>query len=119
MTRINAAIQPEELPYKLLLAELREIKRIPNSIHKANLNNIPNQFSLGHGHVRFFYNKGAYTLKRYLNLRDEALKRGYRVQDFSDAWNSYPKKLMGEWSPGEKERKIIIKRIKERGFVLQ
>lgn len=56
MTRINVAILPSELPDKLLLSELREIKRIPNMINsgRAKIENIPEKFRLGEGHVRFF-----------------------------------------------------------------
>jgi len=118
LTRINAAIKPQELPSKLLLAELREIKRIPNTIHKASLEGIPEEFNLGPGHVKFFYDKGAYTLSRYLDLRAEAIERGYNVQDFSEAWHKYPPELMNHWRPGKRERDIIIERIKERGFDL-
>lgn len=118
MTRINAAIKPAELPSKLLLAELREIKRIPNTIHKAKIDGIPEVFRLGGGHVKFFYDKGLYTLKRYLALRDESLKRGFNVQDFSEAWNEYPKELMNDWAETECARQIIIERIQSKGFKL-
>jgi len=118
MTRINAAIKPYELPDKLLLAELREIKRIPNSIHKAKVEGIPTEFKLGTGHVKFFYDKGQYTLDRYLILREEALKRQFNVQDFSEAWDSYPKELMNDWKETPEARDIIIDRINERGFNL-
>jgi hypothetical protein len=35
MTRINVAIPPAELTMRHLLAEHREIKRIPRAFHKA------------------------------------------------------------------------------------
>ena len=56
MTRINCGISPDELPDKILLAELREIKRIPNAIQKGrySLDGIPDQFKLGTGHVKLF-----------------------------------------------------------------
>ena len=49
MTRINVAIPPAELTNKHLLAEHREIKRIPNCVSrgKYNLKNIPPVFKLG------------------------------------------------------------------------
>jgi deoxyribonuclease (pyrimidine dimer) len=70
MTRINAGIRPAELVDQHLLAELREIKRIPNVVKqgKAKLDGIPERFSLGTGHVRFFYNKLGYLLRRYRSL---------------------------------------------------
>lgn len=118
MTRINASIKPQELPTKLLLAELREIKRIPNIIHKAKIDNLPNKFKLGTGHVKFFYDKGKYTLKRYHQLRNEAIKRNCNVQDFSNAWNNYPKELMNDWIPENWVRDLLIKRINDNGFEL-
>ena len=59
MTRINAGILPKDLTSKHLIAEHREIKRIPNCVGKGkyNMDNIPDKFKLGTGHVKFFYNK--------------------------------------------------------------
>ena len=67
MTRINVGIHPSELPIKMLIAEHREIKRIPNCIKSGrySLTDIPANFTLGQGHVKFFYNKLAYLRKRY------------------------------------------------------
>ena len=64
MTRINVGIPPAELTDKHLLAEHREIKRIPNCIAKGkyNMEGIPDKFKLGKGHVKFFYNKLEYLL---------------------------------------------------------
>ena len=47
MTRINVGIPPEELTDKHLLAEHREIKRIPNCIAKGkyNMDGIPKRFN--------------------------------------------------------------------------
>ena len=120
MTRINASIKPVELPSKLLLAELREIKRIPNVINSGrySIDGIPKEFTLNKGHVKFFYNKNGYTLSRYKELRLEALKRGFNVQDFSSAWEGLPVELMNDWQETEKARELLIERIKERGFKL-
>ena len=48
MTRINVGINPADLTGKHLIAEHREIKRIPNCIAKGkyNMNGIPNKFKL-------------------------------------------------------------------------
>ena len=70
MTRINVGILPSELTDKHLLAEHREIKRIPNCIVKGkyNMNGIPDKFKLGTGHVKFFYNKLFYLLDSFREL---------------------------------------------------
>ncbi|NJO65836.1 MAG: hypothetical protein HC836_49530 [Richelia sp. RM2_1_2] len=51
MTRINANISPKLLHYKHLLAESREIKRIPNAVKngRVKLIDIPKKFTLGKG----------------------------------------------------------------------
>jgi hypothetical protein len=56
MTRINLGICPRRLPRVALLAEHREITRIPNAVRsgRASIRNIPSRFTLGTGHVRFF-----------------------------------------------------------------
>lgn len=120
MTRINTAIRPAELPDKLLLAELREIKRIPNVISKGkyNMTGIPEQFTLGTGHVKFFYNKLQYLLNRYEALRHEALRRGFNVSDFSAAWDGVPAELMNDYQETARDRELLIERIREKGFEL-
>lgn len=116
MTRINCGIDPSELVDKHLLAEHREIKRIPNCVSKGkcDLNNIPNRFTLGVGHVKFFYNKLNFLLKRYISLHDECIKRGFNVQDYRSAWNSVPKELMNDYNPTDYDIEIVKNRIFER-----
>lgn len=119
MTRINAGVQPWELPRPLLLAELREIKRIPNRVRKGvDLNKIPPLFVLGEGHVRFFYNKLGYLLRRYRLLRKEAIRRGYQVSDFSDAWTGQKIEVMQEWIPTMNARLLVVDRIASKGILL-
>ena len=50
MTRINVGMMPCELTRQHLIAEHREIKRIPNCIKKGRykLNGIPDTFTLRH-----------------------------------------------------------------------
>ena len=121
MTRINCGVAPAELPDKILLAELREIKRIPNAIRNGrySLQGIPKEFTLGTGHVKFFYDKLEYLYDRYLSLRLEALDRGFNVSDFSEAWDGVPPELMNSYVEKIRDREIIINRINERGFELR
>ena len=116
MTRINAGIPPEELTSKHLIAEHREIKRIPNCISKGkyNMDNIPIIFKLGTGHVKFFYNKLLYLKNRYIELYNECINRGFNVQNYLNAWDNVPKKLMNDYKPNNRDRTIIRKRIKEK-----
>ena len=116
MTRINVGILPAELTDKHLLAEHREIKRIPNCITKGryNMNGIPERFKLGTGHVKFFYNKLLHLKKRYIRLYEECVKRGFNVQNYIEAWNDVPKELMGNYVATENDRKLIQQRINEK-----
>lgn len=120
MTRINTGISAQELPDKLLLAELREIKRIPNVIKSGryNMAGQPKEFTLGTGHVKFFYDKLEYLLERYNNLRWEALYRGFNVSDWTDAWEGVPTELMNNYQETQRDREILIERIQEKGFDL-
>jgi len=120
VTRINVGIHPSELPDKLLLAEHREIKRIPNAVNrgKANLCNIPEQFTLGTGHVKFFYDKLYYLQVRYVGLYEECLARGFKVQNYISAWRSLPIDLYNGYKPTPADRQLIIDRITSKGFTL-
>lgn len=93
MTRINAFIPVEDLSNKHLIAEHREIKRIPNHVakhfKKLSLARIPKQFTLNTGHVTFFFDKGEFTYKRYIQLYEECKKRGFNVTYFGHAWDIY------------------------------
>lgn len=116
MTRINCGIPPVELTDKHLLAEHREIKRVPNLIKKGKytLKGIPNQFKLGTGHVKFFYNKLSYLHKRYNEIYQECLKRKFNVTDYNEAFTDLPPDLYLDYTPEERDKEIIRKRIQER-----
>lgn len=102
MTRINV-VPVAELCDQHLLAEHRELTRIPNFIlkHNGNVKLAPlgSDYVLGAGHVRFFYDKLHYLYHRYINLYNECLNRGFNVSYnwpeaiiddfFSDLWGNY------------------------------
>lgn len=117
MTRINVGISPKELKDKHLLAEHREIKRIPNAIKNglADLNKkIPDEFCLGFGHVRFFYNKLLYLKYRYSALYTECVRRGFNVTNYQGAWDGMPSNLMNHYQPSEKDVLLIHGRLVNR-----
>lgn len=116
MTRINCGIKVEDLSSKHLMAEHREVKRIPNCVAKGrcNLKNIPNKFTLGKGHVSFFYDKLGYLKKRYEELYLECIKRGFNVQYYGGSWKNIPKELMNDYSPTKEDVEIIKERIQEK-----
>jgi deoxyribonuclease (pyrimidine dimer) len=116
MTRINVGVLPHELTDRHLLAEHREMKRIPNAVSqgKAVIKDIPEEFRLGKGHVKFFYNKLGYLLRRYKAVHGACISRGFRVQDYSGAWDGVPRELMGDYKPTQRDREIIRERINSR-----
>lgn len=116
MTRINIGIDPRLLTNKHLIAEHREIKRIPNCIGsgKAVIKDIPLSFRLGPGHVKFFYNKLGYLLKRYKSIYNECIRRNYNVQDYSNAWDDIPQELLKDYIPTLKDIEIIKGRLIEK-----
>lgn len=121
MTRINSGIKPTELPNKLLIAEHREIKRIPNIIKKGkyNLDNIPHDFKLGTGHVKFFYNRLKYLHTRYREIYNECINRGINVSYYGEAFEGLPKSLYNDWTPPSYVRDLLIERIESKGFKLK
>ena len=120
MTRINVGIDPSELPTKLLLAEHRELKRIPNMVreNRVNLSGIPARFTLGTGHVKFFYNKLGYLKDRYHKIYNECLARECKVQYYGDSFVGIDSNLMSEYAESTYDRNMLIERIHLRGFKL-
>ena len=116
MTRINIGIDPTELSNKHLLAEHRELKRIPNVVKSGRFNMVgqPSKFVLGTGHVKFFYDKLGYLKTRYKSLHNECKKRGFNVSDFSDCFENLPSHLMKDYTPTIIDRSIVMVRINER-----
>jgi len=113
MTRINVGYPVKKLTNKHLLAEHREIKRIPNMIKsgRAKIENIPEKFCLGKGHVKFFYNKLSYLFDRYIDIYAECKVRGFDVQCYSTAWQDTPPELWGDFKPTKADKQLIIDRI--------
>ncbi|MFS1538871.1 MAG: pyrimidine dimer DNA glycosylase/endonuclease V [Candidatus Phlomobacter fragariae] len=99
MTRINV-IPPKELCDQHLLAEHRELTRIPNYIVKKEGNVVLStltSYTLGKGHVIFFRDKLLFLYLRYTSLHQECLNRGFsvtnkwpeEVKNYSHLWKVY------------------------------
>lgn len=117
MTRVNIGIPVKLLSDKHLLAEHREIKRIPNHLAKyGRPKNIPKHFKLGKGHVLFLISKGKYTFNRYCVIYNECIRRGFDVRYYGFAWNVYSlyKDLYKDFYYTSANKAIIINRLKER-----
>lgn len=122
MTRINL-VDPKELCDQHLLAEWRELTRIPNSIvsNKLNTSFIPSRYTVrtasnpsgGVGHVKFFINKLKFLHKRYNSLLVELHLRGFSCENF---WPqvTFPSELWGDYLPTIEAINLNRERIKER-----
>lgn len=115
MTRINL-IPVSDLMDEHLLAEHRELKRIPSMIqkNKVNFDNIPLNFTLWTGHVKFFYDKLWFLKKRYIELYEECIKRGFQVQNYISNFEGISQELFWEFLPNEKDMEISKGRIQEK-----
>jgi len=109
MTRINV-VPPAEICDQQLIAEWRELTRIPNGIvagkYIIDLEQIPAQYTVrtednpdgGKGHMKFFFNKLKFLYRRYEAIRDELAQRGMPRRSMwpvdyyfviLDLWNDY------------------------------
>lgn len=118
MTRINSAIPPKYLTDEHLLAEHREIKRLPYNLQQAiksgNIKKVPNKFTLGKGHVLFFVNKQRFLLSRYWEILGEASNRGFNVINYYTNWFGIDNEYWQDYKPTKEEEQLLIERISER-----
>lgn len=121
MTRVNL-IPPSELNVKHLVAEYREITRLPSNLSKSltrnkpfSFNEIPTVYVLGTGHVKFFYNKMKFLEKRFESLVAEMLNRGYNpTYRDSSIFKNCPIEFYNDYVPTEEAITLNKLRIKER-----
>lgn len=115
MTRINV-IPPSELCDQHLLAEFRELTRIPNGVLSGKLKTYypdrPLVYTLGAGHVKFFTNKLYWLHIRYAALLNECGNRGFNVIDIwpLEVFEGFDRAYI----PTEQDRTLNRQRIKER-----
>jgi len=120
MTRINL-VPPSELYDQHLIAEYREIRLLTQNLRRSfngkkgiPPERIPKQFTLNTGHIRFFADKGLYISKRYQQLRQEMIKRGFTPQYESIDENVWPSHYFNDWEPSERDLEIIRERIAQK-----
>lgn len=120
MTRINC-VPVEELADKHLMAEYRELPRIFTLVenryrsYKPVLeDDFPTHYVLGKGHVKFFFDKLYWILRRHRKIHDE-LKyiRGYNIK-IMDISKKLPRHLFGSWEPTIDDIKLNRIRIYQR-----
>ena len=122
MTRINC-IAPSELSREHLIAEYRELPRIFGLVRAAiargevpeDARN-PARYTLGPGHVRFFYRRLGYLVKRQAAIIGEMRARGYRPSfgDPSGLADGIPETWCADWEPTAEAIALNLARIAER-----
>lgn len=114
MTRINSKISPNKLCDSHLIAEYREILRVFKLAKKTDKS--PKYFTLGKGHVIFFYDKLKYVYERFEFLKKEVFSRGFDPKinfDFTVLKNK--ENLYNDWKgPQNLADELVRKRILER-----
>lgn len=121
MTRINV-VPVESLHYKHLIGEYRELPRVFTLARNAQREvlsgrkKLPPRYTLGTGHVLFFYDKLGYCHKRYRQLVREMVKRGYKPSPINSADLLYgiDKKLWKYYTPTPEAIKENQERIDQR-----
>lgn len=115
MTRINC-VPPSELTDKHLIAEYRELPRIFRLARFCP--EAPAAYTMGKGHLMFFYNKLSYCLHRQRLIVAEMKLRGFNPKyNPMDLWQHHeyaggPIKasLWNSWEPSEKD--MLVNRVR-------
>lgn len=122
MTRINC-IPPADLTRQHLISEYKEIPRAIGlaraAIERGERpgHNSPPAYTMGKGHVRFFYPRLGYIAARHAELVREMLSRGYSP-NFTACLRAgnpdIPSEWWGDWTPDAEAMVINRARIAER-----
>ncbi|NYT46142.1 endonuclease [Alcaligenaceae bacterium] len=120
MTRINC-IPVQELSGPHLVAEYRELPRVFALAQKASARGgfiQPTAYTLGKGHLLFFYTRLGYLARRHAELIEEMKRRGYKPSYAGiqrDDFPSIPAEYWGDWQPTPEALALNRQRIQERG----
>lgn len=117
MTRINC-VPVAELSRQHLIAEYRELPRVFALAHKAYDARrkvvAPAAYTLGAGHVKFFYQRLGFCRRRFGELREEMLSRGYSPKYDGAPIVTVPSDWHADWEPDSTAIAINRQRILER-----
>lgn len=120
MTRINC-VPPAELHDKHLLAEYRELPRVFKLAYAAYARGEdpathPAEYTLGKGHVKFFYTRLGWLRWRFQDLVVEMRARGWQpaYPDVPSVADALPASWWAFWEPCERALAINRQRIADR-----
>lgn len=115
--RCNAGIEPNVLLDQHLIAEQSELLIVDGMLRKNKFkmkSKIPNEFTLGKGHILFWTDKILYLHKRLIEIKEEIIRRGYKVTDKEFILDDYPDELLNDWRPSNDASEIVKNRIAEK-----
>jgi deoxyribonuclease (pyrimidine dimer) len=119
MTRINC-VPVQELTGPHLVAEYRELPRVFALVQKAAARGTLNPrvtYTLGAGHLLFFYTRLGYLVKRHAELVAEMRLRGYKPSFDGvrrDQYPDIPEHCWNDWTPTAAALSINRQRLAER-----
>ncbi|UGO48194.1 hypothetical protein SHINKOU_115 [Klebsiella phage vB_KaeM_Shinkou] len=118
MTRINLTLV-SELADQHLMAEYRELPRVFGAVRKRlaegkKFDDIPKDFRLGSGHVKFFYDKIGFLYLRQQEIIEECLERGFAIANTQVDVHDIPLCLMNDFVPTEADIALSQKRLDEK-----
>lgn len=113
MTRINT-IDVTLLLDQHLFIEYREITRVATLHRKPDAKNWPTNYTMGTGHVKFFYDKGDYLAKRCQALYDELIKRGYKPT--LKQYKTHSVGLHNDWQPDVTDQSTNLARLQSKVY---
>jgi deoxyribonuclease (pyrimidine dimer) len=116
MTRINC-VPAAELCRQHLVAEYRELPRVfklaEAAAHRGQVQ-APDDYTLGPGHVKFFYTRLGYCRRRFQELVAELLRRGYHPQYTSCPAVEVPAGWHQDWQPTAANLQLNRQRLADR-----
>ena len=120
MTRINL-IPPRQLSGKHLVAEYRELPRVFGLVRRAQARGEQpyayrnyDRYVLGKGHVKFFYTRLRYLVRRYDELVQEMRNRGYQPNYAEPQTDDIGPQWFGDWLPRDEDIETNMGRLRER-----
>ena len=108
MTRINI-VPVKELSDQWLIAEYRELPRVLKQ--NINIDNAPNNYVLGKGHMKWARKHGLFTNKRMQEIVKEMHYRGFKINFSSDLSNYIKDNMKNQYKISFKDIKINQERL--------
>lgn len=115
MTRINV-VPPETLTDQHLFAEYRELPRVLPLAAAAVRRGVvigPSRYTMGKGHVTFFYSRTDYLVGRHAAIVTELLRRGYNLSR-REPLVAVAGCGVSRWAPTERDISVNLERLRER-----